>query len=212
VDGRFELVVEHHREQNRRCDQQIDQRRERGGHRDDQTRKVDLREQVSLGDHAEGRLLQRLGEEQPGQQAGVGEDRIRNPIGGDLRDLAEDDGEDHHRDQRRQQRPENPENQRPENPENRLLVAHGHVAPDQKPEQLPIRPQLLEVDRAPTLGWGDQQFDIRRFSGHGDLAGAGESAPRQSRNSSTSGTPPPNSSSTNRQILSQSCESPRAGG
>src|SRR5262249_48869483 len=81
---------------------------------------------------------------------------------------AEDDGKDHHREERA--------DEGPCGADHGLLVAHGHVAPRQHPEQLAIGPQI-----APVMAVGPAPFDDK-FVHRGILTlryGKPETAARQ---------------------------------
>ena len=92
---------------------------------------------------------ERGGEETPRQHAGEHHQRIgRRAVRGQLGQLAEDDGEDHHR----QERPD----ERPGGADDRLLVAHRDIAPRQDLEKLPISPQIAPVVAFGAAGLDDQ--------------------------------------------------------
>ena len=91
--------------------------------RNDESRKVDLADQVGVGDEPGGAAAQGFGEVGPRQHGGEREHRIGQAVRGKAREDAEDDGEDEHREQRL--------HDRPGHAERGLLVADLHVAPDQ---------------------------------------------------------------------------------
>jgi hypothetical protein len=72
---------------------------------------------------------------------------------GEVRELPEDD--DVH------ERGERGYEDRPRDPEERLLVAHDHVAPDERPEELAEVPELGDVEARP-LGCGPDDGDAAR--------------------------------------------------
>ena len=125
--------------------------------------KIDLGHQLLLVYQTERGLGKPLREQRPGDQAREDEHGVREALGGDLGESAEDEREDRHQYQGL--------NDRPGAAQNRLLVPHRDVAPDQEPEQFPGGPQLLPVDGDPPL------------PGDG-------SPPRRSRPSSSSGESP----------------------
>ena len=84
-----------------------------------------------------------------GKQAAVGEERVRQPVGGHPGEPAEEDREDHHRHEGLQDRPGGAERG--------LLVAHLDVAPDQEVEQLAVLPELPELEAGETPPRFDHQ-------------------------------------------------------
>ncbi len=120
------------------ADQEIDERHDHRRRRHDQPRKIHLADQVGIADQAVRRLAQAAREEGPGQHPREHHQRVRGvAVGGQLGDAAEDDGKDHHR----QNRPDH----RPGRADDRLLVAHRDIAPRQDVEQLAIAPQVAPV-------------------------------------------------------------------
>ena len=73
-----------------------------------------------------------------GQHTRDDEAGVRGRARGEVRELPEDD----HVDERRERRHED----RPRDAEEGLLVADGDVAPDERPEELAVVPQLADVE------------------------------------------------------------------
>ena len=77
----------------------------------------------------------------PRQQRGVAEDGVRNAVGGHLRELAEEDAEgDHHQERL---------DERPGGAKDGLLVADGDVAPSEQVRQLTVVPELAQIELHP---------------------------------------------------------------
>jgi len=112
----------------------------------DEAREVDLRNKVCIADQAHAALAQGVGKELPGKHGGIHEYRVRHPFGGKLRELAEDDGEDDHGEQRA--------DNAPGNADDCLLVADKHITPGEKVKQLAVPPEV-----GPVVALGASGFD-----------------------------------------------------
>src|SRR6185503_9554090 len=109
----------------------------------DQPRKIYLGDKRAAADQAVRRLTQAVGEEGPGHQRREAEERIRNAIGRNLRQVPEEDTEYDHRKERLYDGPGSPECS--------LLVTNLDVAPDKKVEQLAVFPKVLKFERNPAF-------------------------------------------------------------
>ena len=99
----------------------------RGAHRrqrEHQPRKIDLGNDVLVVHHDIGAAAERAGKIGPGNQRGEIEDRIRQPLRGQLSQPAEENCEDAHGHERL--------NNYPEDADEGLLVAYLDVAPDEE--------------------------------------------------------------------------------
>jgi hypothetical protein len=75
------------------------------------------------------------------------EHKMRNAIGGNFGDIAEDDGEDNGGEKRLEHEPERTQH--------RLLVDGGEISLDQEKKQVPVLPDLAPVDVPPGLAGFD---------------------------------------------------------
>ena len=101
VPGGNDPVVEEDDAVQRHPDDEVDHAAEHRGGRHEQPREVDLGQQVLLIDEALAALIEGLREERPGDQPREDEHRVRvRAVGVDLRQPAEDDGEDDRLEQR----------------------------------------------------------------------------------------------------------------
>ena len=135
-------------------DHQVDDQAERLGDRDRDPREVDLGDQVGVEDQAVGAQHHRLGEEEPGHQAGHHEDRGREPVGGRLDDDAEDEREDEAQGERLEHGPADAEEA--------LLVADLELALGEEVEEVAVLPELLAARPAPAPGRLDDGLRQRR--------------------------------------------------
>ena len=85
-------------------------------------------------DHTVGSVRQGTSKVRPGEQGGVIEDRVRQAVGGHLRQTAEDEREDGHREEWL--------DDGPSHADRCLLVANLEVSPHEEVEQLPVSPEL----------------------------------------------------------------------
>src|SRR5713226_7715885 len=108
-------------------------------------------------------------EQLPRQQRAVSKNRIRKAVGRDAGQIAKEQTEDHHHEERL--------NDGPRGAQYRLLVAHLDVAPNQKVKQLAVLPKFLQPDRSPSrlrpyekrrqgLDRGLRVWDCGRRAGH----------------------------------------------
>ena len=132
----------HHRGEQEHPHQEVHQRGEDGGEGDQQAREVDLPDQPLVVDHAVPRLAEDGGEELPRQQRGEHGDRIGEVTGRRAPHQVEEGLEDDDRGGRLQHHPGGAEHG--------LLVADLEIAQRQRPEQLAIAPQLVQLDPLPT--------------------------------------------------------------
>ena len=138
LPARHEPVPDHQPHQDCETDEEIHEGDHHRRDRHDQARKIDLADEIGVADEAVRGIGQRGGKEAPGQHAGKDHQRVgRRAVRRQLGQLAEDDGEHHHR----QERPD----QRPGGPDHRLLVAHRDVAPSQDLKQLAVSPQVTPI-------------------------------------------------------------------
>ena len=149
LPARHELVPDHQRHEDRKADEKIHEGHHHRRDRHDQSRKIDLADEIGIADEAVRGIGQRGGEETPGQHAGEDHQRIgRRAVRGQLGQFAEDDGEDHHRQERA--------DERPGGPDHRLLVAHRDVAPSQDLKKLAVLPQVTPIVPLGAAGLDDQ--------------------------------------------------------
>ena len=127
-------VEEHHSQQHGEGEGEVDQRRQNRRDGSGQARKVDLGDQVPVGDQAVARGVERPGEELPGQQSTVGKNRIRKAVGRNPRQATEEDAKDDHGEKGLQNGPSCTQH--------RLLVANLDVAPGEEVEQFAVFPQV----------------------------------------------------------------------
>ena len=115
--------------------------------------------EVHLGDQPLVRQQRRTGlrdavdEELPRHECGVREQRVGQSLGAELRQVPEDDAEDHHGEERL--------DDRPEEADHRLAVAHVQVAPGEEPDELTRPPELTQTQRDPAA----HRFDDRSRQG-----------------------------------------------
>ena len=88
-------------------------------------------------------------------QHGVGhvEEHLRQPIGGQTGDVAEDDGED----DRGQERLD----QEPEGTEDGLFIVRDEIAPHEEGDEIAVVPDVAQLEVPPFFAGGDDQ--IPRF-------------------------------------------------
>ena len=161
-------------------DDEVDERHAHPAERQQRPREVHLRDERQVREQAEAREAERRREVLHRQHAGDDEDRVRGRARREVRELAEDD----HVDERREHRHED----RPGDAEERLLVAHGDVAPDERPEELAVVPQLADVEareparrpdhRHATGGVGARRRRTREVTGRSVHGGGRASLPR----------------------------------
>ena len=154
------VVVREEAEQDEEGEQEVDHRHDRRLERDHQPRHVHLRDEVDVRDHAARAPRQAAREVDPDQVAAEDEDRVRHLVLTlQAGDVAEDDGEQDHRQERH--------DERPERAEDRLDVAHLDVAPDEEAEQLAVVPDLAQLDEEAALAGPDaERPDDRRLRLH----------------------------------------------
>ena len=124
----------HHDESNAEID-------ERGAHRrqrEHQPGKVDLGNDVLVAHHDIGAAAERAGKISPGNQRGEIEDRIRQPLGRQLSQPAEENCEDAHGHERL--------DNDPEDADDGLLVTYLDVAPDEEIKEFAIGPEFAQVE------------------------------------------------------------------
>ena len=126
-------------------DAEVDEAGEHGRNRDDEPREVDLLDEIRRADEAARRTGSGPGRRRSTEAGREGEDRVREAVGADAGELAEEDREDDHRHQRLEDRPRDSEG--------RLLVPDLDVAPDEEVEQLPVLPDIPEAGAKSTPGW-----------------------------------------------------------
>ncbi len=126
---------------NAKRDQVRDQNRDR--HR--QAREIHLAEELRVLHKRVGRLGEAIREVRPDDRAGHIKEELRQTVGGQLGDVAEDDREG----DRRQQRLD----QVPQRSQDRLLVDRDKIAPDEEHHQVAITPQIREVQIEETSSW-----------------------------------------------------------
>ncbi len=143
-----EAVPDHHADQDDEADEEIDEGDNDGSSGDDQPREVDLGDEVGVAHQAIGGIGQSGGEEGPRQHAGKDHQGVGGgALAGELGDLAEDDGENHHG----QEGPD----QRPGDADDGLFVADRNVAPGEDLEELPVVPEVAPVVLLGAAGFED---------------------------------------------------------
>ena len=156
LPARHELVPDHQRHEDREADEKIDEGDHHRRDRHDQPREIHLADQIGIADEAVRGIGQCGGKEAPGQHAGKHHQRIgRRAVRRQLGQLAENDGEHHHG----QERPD----ERPGSPDHRLLVAHGDVAPGQDLKKLAVLPQVAPIVALSAAGF-DYGFLYRNLN------------------------------------------------
>ncbi len=120
---------------------EIDDAGQDRGDRHGEARKVDLRDQARAAHEAVGGLVHRVGKQRPRHERGICEHWIGKAVRGHPGQMAEKDGEDHHREERL--------DDRPGRAEHRLLVADLDVTPDEKVQELAVLPQVAELEGNP---------------------------------------------------------------
>lgn len=150
---RHDAIEGHHAGEHRRGDGEVDQFREDARQGEDHPRKVDLAYHLRLIHEAVAGLEQRIGEVGPGDESGEAEDAVGDAVRIDLGEVAEDDGEDDHREERL--------DDSPADADGTLSVEDLDAPPGEKPEHVAILVELAEVDEAPA-GGGFDDGDVRR--------------------------------------------------
>src|SRR5205085_2973724 len=138
-------VIEHQEKKQRKRKNKVDQARQHCRSGNDQTWKVNLRDQVCAADETVAAGSDRVGKESPRNETGERKKWIRNSRRRNTREPAKEDRKDDHHEQRLENGPRSAERS--------LLVAHFDVAPGQKKEQLTIGPNVFEAEKAPFFAW-----------------------------------------------------------
>lgn len=142
-----EPIPGHHANHDDEADEEIDEGDDHGGGGDDEAGKVDLADQVGVGDQAVGGFGKGGGEKGPGEHPGEDKEGIGGcTVGGQLGHFTEDDREDDHG--------EKGPNHCPGNADDGLLVANRNIPPGQDLEELPVTPEI-----APVVFLGAARFD-----------------------------------------------------
>ena len=136
--GRPRVVLPDEKDEHGQADDEVDERHTHPTEREQRPREVDLRDEGKVREEAEAREAESGGEVLHRQHAGDDEAGVGGVARREVRELAEDD----HVDERGERRHEN----RPGDSEERLLVADGDVAPDERPEELAVMPELADVE------------------------------------------------------------------
>ena len=131
----------HHDEQDREADDEVDERDEDGSERKQRAREVDLRHEIEVRGQAHARARERGCEVLHREDAGHHEHLVLHAPGREVRETAEHDDVDGGR--------EDGHEDGPGDPQEGLLVAHDHVAPDERAEQLAEVPELGEIEARP---------------------------------------------------------------
>src|SRR6185312_2585970 len=132
----------------------VDQRRKDGGQRHRHAREVHLGNQVRVSNQADAALGQRAVKRRVAQQSGEGEEERRQSAGRHVADDAEDDREN----PRQQQRLKH----HPYHAQGRLAITQLDVAGGQRQQQIAKLPQLVQIQRRPSLRWTDDQIRFAR--------------------------------------------------
>ena len=152
------VVLPHQDEQHGKADDEVHERHGDPAEREQSPGEVHLRDEREVRQQAQARQAESRREVLHRQHTGDDEARIRRRARREVRELPEDD----HVDQGRERRNED----RPRDAEERLLVAHGDVAPDERPEELAVVPELGDVEaRDPARGPDDghpRRIDLGR--------------------------------------------------
>ena len=146
------VVVRHQPHENRESHDEIDDWHQGGSRRQQHAREVHPGHERNVRDDAPARRRQRGREVRPEQESGIDEDRVLLALGGEVRELPEDEREHDHRQERLQDRPRDADE--------RLLVANLYVAPHEAAEQLAVVPQLAQVEARPARGRPDDGHSV----------------------------------------------------
>ena len=166
--GRPRVVLPDEEDEHGQADDEVDERHAHAAEREQRPGEVHLRDEREVRQQAQARQAEGRGEVLHRQHAGDDEAGIRRRARREVRELAEDD----HVDERRERRDED----RPGDAEERLLVAHGDVAPDERPEELAVVPELADVearDAGSRAGSRSRGWRPRRRSRRRDPRGSG---------------------------------------
>src|SRR5207247_5406236 len=109
-----------------------------------ETGKIDLGDELFVGNQAVCRLRQRMGKKLPWKEGAICEQWIWNAIGGNVCKAAEEYAEYNHSEEGLKNCPGCAQGG--------LLIANLEDTPHEKPEQFPVLPQGPKVERNPAAG------------------------------------------------------------
>ena len=150
-----DLEPHHHAEQHHRCEEEVHDRHGDPGEREKNAGEVDLRDESTIGNEAGAGERHRRREVRPREKRRIREDRIRNALGREVGESPEDECKDDHRQERLQDRPQHADR--------RLLVAHRDVSPCERQQQLPVLPELQDVEVWPARCRADRGQSLDAF-------------------------------------------------
>lgn len=122
------------------------------GDRHYQAREVDFAKEVGVGCEGGAGAGEAGGEVTPKDVAGHVEEHLGQAVGGELGDVAEDDGE--------HQRGEQRLNQEPQRAKDGLLVARDEIAADEEADQVAIMPDVAQLEIPPHFAGGDDEVPV----------------------------------------------------
>ena len=153
MDG--DAVPDDEPSQQYRRDEEIHQGSERGSDRHDDSWKVHPGNQLLISDQAVCRFRDCAREQLPWKQRSQREERIRNAVRRNSSKTAEENAEDNHHRERLKNGPDDSQCS--------LLIADLDVAPRQKVNELPVRPQLTRIQQPPHGSAGSQIPECFRY-------------------------------------------------
>ena len=98
VIGKVPVILDHHAEQQPETEAEIDQQRRHRSYRNEDSRKINLRNQLLIGDQAAAGHRHSIRKEGPRRQTGEGKKRVGWSIALDPRQSIKDQRKDRHRD------------------------------------------------------------------------------------------------------------------
>src|SRR6266403_527950 len=119
------------------ADGEVHEAGERAGNGKNEAREIHFGDEALVFDDYVGGGLEGIGEVGPGNERGEIENRIRQAVGGELGETAEEQSEDQH--------VENRLENHPEDADGGLFVADLDVAPDEKIKELAVGPDFAEA-------------------------------------------------------------------
>ena len=146
------MEVQHEGKEERELDGEVDQAGNDNGERHHQAGEVHLAEDARVVHESVGGPGEAVGEVVPQHRAGKVEQHLRQPVGGQLRDLPEDD--------REHQRGQDGLDDQPQRTEDGLLEARNEVAAYEQRHQVAVLPDLAELQVIPLLARGDDQIPL----------------------------------------------------
>ena len=120
--------------------------------RHDQTRKVDLSKQMSIGSKGGGGAGEATGKVTPHDSTGHIKEHLGQSVRGELGDVAEND--------RKNQRGEQWLDDEPQRTEDGLFEAGNKIAPYKQSDQVAVVPDVAQLQIPPLFAGGDDQVPI----------------------------------------------------